>query len=307
MAWPECISVVIPVKNGAETLEAVLDRLHAQKCPSDVEIVVVDSGSTDGSLDIVARHRVLLLRIEPHEFNHGSTRNLGIASTRGELVVLLTQDAVPVDDGLFAALVAPFADARVAGVYGRQIPRDDCDVVRRRQLDGWLTGRLVPARSALDGLSLDSLTPFERYERCVFDNVCSSIRRSVWEALPFPRIPFGEDVAWARSALEAGHVIAYEPSAAVVHSHRRPIAEEYRRERLSHRVLHELFGLATVPRGRDVLRGAMHQLKTDLPYTWRHAPSGRERVRQLVRRACLAFAEPLGQHLGLRDAQRARI
>jgi rhamnosyltransferase len=300
------VSVVIPAKNGADTLDEVLARLSRQQHAGALDVIVVDSGSTDATLDIVARHAVRLHRIEPHEFDHGATRNLGIGLAQGELVVLLTQDAIPADDRLVAGLTAPFADARVAGVYGRQIPRADCDVVRRRQLEGWLTGRLEAARIELDGVALESLPPFERYERCVFDNVCSCVRRSVWEKHPFPRISFGEDVAWARAVLEAGHAIAYEPSAAVVHSHRRPVTEEYRRERVSHRVLFELFGLATVPRKRDVLRGSLRQLLDDLPYTWRHAPRGRERVRQLLRRAGLAAVGPLGQHLGVRDALRAK-
>jgi rhamnosyltransferase len=299
------VSVVIPTKNGADTLDAVLAGLFAQKRRFELEVVVIDSGSTDGTLAIAERHPVRLERIAPHEYNHGATRNLGIGRTTGDPVVLLVQDAIPADESLLENLVRPFEDPRVAGVYGRQIARADCDVVRRRQLEGWLTGRLSPARVTLDGVSLAELPPQERYERCVFDNVCSAVRRSVWERVPFPRIPFGEDVAWSRAVLEAGHAIAYEPTAAVIHSHRRPVAEEYRRERLSHRTLFEQFGIAVLPRRSDVWRGVLWHFRNEVPYAWRHAPRGAERWRQLARMVGLAFAVPLGQHHGVRAAQRA--
>ncbi|RIL07887.1 MAG: hypothetical protein DCC71_01410 [Proteobacteria bacterium] len=306
MPTPECVSVVIPTKDGADTLGELLARLFEQKRRFDLDVVVIDSGSRDATLEIAARHPLRLERIAPREFDHGETRNRGIAMTRGDPIVLLTQDAIPADESLLENIARPFDDVCVAGVYGRQIPRPDCDVVRRRQLEGWLTGRLEPARVELGGTSLDALSPFERYERCVFDNVCSAVRRSVWERIPFRRAAFGEDVAWGRAVLEAGFAIAYEPSAAVVHSHRRPVREEYRRERLSHRVLYELFGLAAVPRRRDVARGVLWHLRNEVPYAWRHAPRGVERWRQLARMAGLALAVPLGQHLGVADARRAR-
>lgn len=306
MPEPECISVVIPTKNGADTLGELLARLFEQKCAAELEVVVIDSGSRDGTREIAARYPLRVEQIAPGEFDHGGTRNRGIALTRGDPIVLLTQDAIPADPGLLDNIAKPFADERVAGVFGRQIPRADCDVVRRRQLEGWLTGRRDPARVELGGVALESLPPFERYERCAFDNVCSAVRRSVWERIPFPRASFGEDVAWGKAVLEAGWAIAYEPAAAVVHSHRRPVSEEYRRERSSHRVLYELFGLATVPRRRDVVRGVLWHLQNEVPYAWRHAPRGLERWRQVARMAGLAFAVPLGQHLGIADARRAR-
>ena len=177
MAAPSRVSVVIPTKDGADTIGEVLERLFRQKHAFEADVVIVDSGSRDRTLELVRRFPVRLEQIAPHDFDHGATRNFAIERTRGDVVVLLTQDAIPADETLLANLAAPFADARVAGVFGRQIARSDCDVVRRRQLEHWLTGRLTPARVQLDGVDLDSLSPLERYERCVFENVCSAVRR----------------------------------------------------------------------------------------------------------------------------------
>jgi rhamnosyltransferase len=152
-------------------------------------------------------------------------------------------------------------------------------------------------------LPLESRSPAERYELCAFDNVCSAIRRSVWDQYPFPVASFGEDIAWGKQVIEAGWAIAYEPEAAVEHSHRRPIFEEYARTRVCHQRLHELFGLATLPRRRDVPRAVLSNWVRDLPYVLRHAPTSLERVRQLARITGLSVLGPLAQNRGIRDAR----
>lgn len=300
------ISVVIPVKDGAETLPQLLDALAAQQSELEIETLAIDSGSRDGSVELMRERGVQVETISPNTFNHGDTRNRAIAGTRGEVAVLLTQDAIPAAPGFIDAIAAPFADASVAGVFGRQIPRDDCDVVTRRQLESWLTGRAEPARAALDGRSLLDRSPGERHALCVFDNVCSAVRRSVWETLPFPRTDFGEDIGWGKSAIEAGFAIAYAPEASVVHSHRRSIFYEYERTRACHRRLNELFELATLPRAADVARAVAANWRNDLPYVAWHAPRGVDWFRQLGRIAGLAVLGPVAQYQGIRDARRAR-
>jgi rhamnosyltransferase len=297
---------VIPTRDGAETLGAVLEGLSRQRVSFELEVVVVDSGSRDETLEILAARSLRPHRIPPADFDHGETRNLGIQLAQGDPVVLLTQDAVPADPDLVEQLVRPFADARVAGVYGRQIPRPDCDVVTRRQLEGWLTGRENATLATLHGRQLEELPPFERLELCTFDNVCSALRRGVWEKIPFPRAAFGEDVAWGKAVLQQGWALAYEPRARVVHSHRRSPLYEYSRTRVCHRTLFDLFELVTVPRARHVVRAGFSNLRSDLPYVWHHAPRGTERWRQLARVGALSWVHPLAQHLGFRDAIRAR-
>jgi rhamnosyltransferase len=305
-AVPERISVVIPVLDGAETLPTLLEALFSQRAPCEYEVVVVDSGSRDGSRDLAKRHPVTLVDVRPSEFDHGETRNLGIRHATGEIIVLLTQDAIPVGTHFLTEIVRPFEDSRVAGVYGRQIPRDDCDVVTARNLRGWMAGRGQAARAQLGSGRLEDLTPAERHELCVFDNVCSAMRRSAWEDQPFPRTRFGEDIAWGKQAITRGWTIAYAPEAAVVHSHRRSLGYEYRRTRVCHETLHELFELETIPRARDVLRAVAWCLSNDLPYVFGNAPPGLERLRQLVRVAGLSIVSPLAQHQGIRDARRGR-
>jgi rhamnosyltransferase len=298
----EIVSIVIPTKDGMEFLPAVLAMLGRQRCEADLQIVAVDSGSNDGTLDLLKRYSVLVRRIPAVEFNHGGTRNFGVRLAKGNPIVFLTQDAVPVAPDFVQNIIQPFKDSRVAGVYGRQVPRANCDVVRRRQLEEWLTGRLEADVRFLNGRNLADLHPFERHRFCTFDNVCSALRREVWQQIPFPHVEFGEDLTWGKKVIEAGWAIAYEPAAAVFHSHRRSILDEYKRTRICHRLLYRLFGMATLPRRSDVMRACVRSLRYDLPYVFRHVPPGAERVRQLFRIAGLSILSPLAQHQGYRDA-----
>ena len=101
------VSIVIPTLNGGTRLRLVLEAIGRQRAGFPVEIIVVDSGSTDGSAEWLAARPLTLVQIAPDAFNHGTTRNLGIERSRGEFVVLLVQDAAPTTDTWLTALVAP--------------------------------------------------------------------------------------------------------------------------------------------------------------------------------------------------------
>jgi len=303
-AVPQLVSVVIPTRDGADTLPELVAALARQRTRFDVEVIAIDSGSRDATREILCAAGVGVHEIAPGDFDHGETRNAAITLATGDPIVLLTQDAVPQGEGFLEALVAPFTDPEVVAVYGRQIPRADCDAVTRRQLEAAPTGRDEAARAQCPPGSLATMQPAQRLHLCTFDNVCSALRREFWRDHPFPRSDFGEDVAFGRSVIEAGLAIAYTPAAAVVHSHRRSLGYEFRRTRLCHRRLHELFELETLPHAAGVARATLANWRRDLPWVWRHAPPGAERARQLLRIAALSFVSPLAQHLGSRDARR---
>jgi rhamnosyltransferase len=138
-----------------------------------------------------------------------------------------------------------------------------------------------------------------RLERCTFDNVCSCIRRTVWEAHPFRSMPIAEDVAWGRDVLRAGYQLAYLPDVVVRHSHDRSPWYEYARTRTLHRQLAELFELETVPSLRHLGRAVAST-------TLLHCRLEGWNPRRLPRALALAVAWPLGQYAGARDARRGR-
>src|SRR5262245_26336323 len=104
MSVPHSVSVVIPVRDGADTLPELLDRLLEQDTPFKCEVIAVESGSRDRSLEILERRGVRIIEIPASEFNHGDSRNLGLKLSMGEVVALLTQDAIPVGRDFLASL-----------------------------------------------------------------------------------------------------------------------------------------------------------------------------------------------------------
>lgn len=287
------VSIVLPTRNGVATLPAVLDAIARQRVDFLFETIAVDSSSTDGTSELLRRRVDRLINVAAEAFDHGLTRNLGIEQARGELVVLLVQDALPASVSWLAALTAPLlADDRLAGTFARQLPRPDASAIARRYLERWSASSPVARTRALASRAeLDALEPMAQLERCAFDNVCSCIRRSVWAEHPFKATPIGEDIEWAREVLLAGYRLANVPSAEVFHSHDRSARYEFVRTYVLHRRLYELFRLRTVPTLPLLGLAIISSLKLH----WRCQPFSRRAV-------ALAFAWPLGQYFGALSA-----
>jgi rhamnosyltransferase len=297
-------SIALVTRNGGQRLVAVLDAIDAQHGRDDVEIVAVDSGSTDGTRERLATRVDRLVDIDPRDFNHGATRNRAIAETRAPLVILLVQDAVPRGLDWLDELLAPLeGDSRLAGSCARQVPRPDASAVVRHHLDRWAAARPEPRTTFADAATLEALPPIERLALCAFDNVCAAIRRAVWEQHPFEATPIAEDIAWARDVLLAGHGLAYAPSAVVEHSHDRSAWYELKRTWVLHQQLHRLFGLRTIPTPLHLARAVAgtaalhHRLVSE-------AGGG---LADHGRAATLAVAWPLGQYAGGVTAAHGRI
>ena len=182
------------------------------------EIIAVDSGSRDGTLQILRRFGVQVIQIPPHEFGHGKTRNLAASHARGEFLVFLTQDATPANSRWLAHLLAPLlANRDVAGAYSRHLPRPHCHPMEwRRIVEEELSGKSESRINSMCNNPEYAQNPALYY---FFANVSSVLRRSVWEQFPFPAVEFGEDQLWAKHVLEAGYKTAYCADSLVYHSH----------------------------------------------------------------------------------------
>jgi rhamnosyltransferase len=217
------ISVIIPVKNGGGDLVRCLDGITRQQVDDEVEIVVVDSGSTDGSVQVARDAGARVHEIPPSAFNHGSTRNLGVSLSSGDLLVFTSQDAFAASDRWLHELTRPLRDdERVAGVYGRQIAHEDAKPPEQFFLDFLYgpTARVQRAASSAE-LSMDTT---------LFSNANSAIRRSVFDEFRFVEdIIMSEDQEWSQRVLLAGWTLIYAPDAAVRHSHPYTIKAAFRR------------------------------------------------------------------------------
>jgi rhamnosyltransferase len=216
------ISVLIPVKNGGSDLIRCLQAIAAQKVDDEVEVVVVDSGSSDGSAERAQELGATVHEIPASEFVHGATRNLAARLSSGDVLVFTTQDAVPATDDWLARLVGALNGDGVVGAYGRQLPHENATPPEQFFLD-FMYGP-SPRTQRLGGIEELS------FEQTLFSNVNSAIPRSAWEANPFrDDVTMSEDQEWSRRMLLAGHTIVYEPEAAVRHSHSYTLRGAFRR------------------------------------------------------------------------------
>ncbi|HEY9895940.1 MAG TPA: glycosyltransferase family 2 protein [Candidatus Sericytochromatia bacterium] len=211
-------SILIRTKNEAKDIARTLDLVTDQTLKPD-EIVVVDSGSTDGTIDIVQqRADVKLITMRPEDFTFGRSLNLGFAATQAEIVIALSAHAFPCDRDWLRHLVEPFDDPRVAGVYGKQAPHLDAYPPVEREYRSFYGDQ--------PRIQTNPQNPDER----TFSNANAAIRRQCWEKRPFDETLSGcEDVEWAWAMLMLGHTILYVPDAVVYHSHNEPLSQVYRR------------------------------------------------------------------------------
>jgi rhamnosyltransferase len=210
------VAVVIRAKNEARFLGETLAAILASAALQPRQLVVVDSGSTDGTQAIATSFpAVTLLQIRPDEFTYGYALNLGVASTDADIVATLSAHSLPADTTWLQQLIQPFSNPQVAGVYGRQRPRSNATVLEL--LGMRLTGVLGDTPRVLD-------------RRPLFSNANGAFRRSLWLDHPFDENVGGaEDIAWVRTMQERGYAIAYQPTAAVYHSHGEPLLKHLRR------------------------------------------------------------------------------
>jgi glycosyltransferase involved in cell wall biosynthesis len=199
------IGVVIRTLNEAELLGTCLETLARQQTPYALDILVVDSGSTDATLDIARGYGARIHEISPENFDYSKALNIGIERVGGDLVLILSAHAIPVDDRWVARMIAPFADPQIAGVASRQIPWHGApwrEVLR--------IAREFPETS--------EIFTHTNADQILFSNAVSCIRRSAWLEEPFT-LPAAEDLEWAQRVVAGGWSVAYAGDAPAYHSH----------------------------------------------------------------------------------------
>jgi rhamnosyltransferase len=222
------VSLIIPTWNGGRWLDSLLAGLARQTLPPD-EILIVDSGSSDATLTIVRRHQaanpcIRLAEIKQTAFDHGGTRSWAARQTTGEIIVCMTQDAVPASDTAVELLVQPFqTNPYLAAAYGRQLPAPDATIFSEH-----LRCFNYPEQS--------QIRCWDDREEHGFKTVFISNSFAAWRRVPlaeqgfFPeRLLFGEDSLTLAKLLEKGYHVQYVSAAAVRHSHNYSIWQDVKR------------------------------------------------------------------------------
>lgn len=226
MSVPEAggVSVVIPVKDGERYFGELLEATLAQR---PLEVLVIDSGSRDRSREIAVTAGARLLEIEPEQFGHGRTRNLGAEQTSGELICFLTQDATPCPGWLDAYREAFALGERIGAAYGPHLPRADTSPMIARELTEFFTGFAPNGTPVVQG----------RGGPAFLSNVNACYARACWQDIRFRELEYSEDQAFGKDMLERGWQKAYHPGAAVLHAH------DYRPSEFMRRYFDEYRGL----------------------------------------------------------------
>jgi glycosyltransferase involved in cell wall biosynthesis len=266
------VTVGLPIRNGERYLDEVLGAVRAQVVDRELELLIVDSGSTDRTIEIAESHGARVHRIPPHEFSHGGTRNLIMELARGDHVAFLTDDATPAHEGWLQALLDAFDAAEdVALAWGPQRPRPGAPLPIRSELERWFAN-WETADGSVNVQRLDrSEAGMAAYRREMwrwqfFSDVNSCVARSAWERVPFRPVPISEDQLIARDMLEAGYAKVFNPRAAVLHSHDYPPLEFFRRYFEEWRGLRETLGIAHPHGLRHGLADVRDSVRADREY-----------------------------------------
>lgn len=242
------VDVVIPTLCPKERFAESVSLLERQSLPVNRIIVMnTEDGGTEGLTDIPAfleRHpKVTLFHLARREFDHGATRNEGVAQSDAEIFVCMTQDALAADEFLLERLVGALLQKEgIAVAYARQLPEEDCSVTERftRQFN-------YPEQSQVKGKADIARLGIKTF---FCSNVCAAYRRDIFDALGgfVPHTIFNEDMIYAARAVYAGYEIAYAADARVIHSHNYTVRQQFSRNfdlGVSHAQYPEIF--ADVP------------------------------------------------------------
>lgn len=216
------LSIIIRAYNEARHIGKLLSGIHQQKLAGidGIEIILVDSGSTDRTREIAISKGAKIVRIKKKDFSFGRALNYGCEVASGRILLFASAHVYPVYNDWLEKIVAPFKNIEVALVYGQQVGNEKTKFSEHQVFKKWF-----PAES-----NYNQQTPFCNNANC-------AIRKSLWDELPYDEQITGlEDMDWANKILDKGYKIVYESEATVVHVHEETpssIRNRYQREAIA--------------------------------------------------------------------------
>lgn len=215
------VSVVIPTYNAEKYLPTLVQSLSEQTIK--FELIIIDSSSTDNTHALVKPHADKIITIPQKEFDHGGTRTKAAKMATGDIIIFLTQDALPTHPNTLEALVLSFNSKHIAVAYGRQLPYDGTNLFGKH-LRTFNYPTTSTTKSIKDKTKYGMKTPF-------LSDSFAAYRKSAMQEVDYFNngLIVGEDVHIGSKLLLKGYSIAYVASSHVYHSHSYTPLQEFKR------------------------------------------------------------------------------
>ena len=294
-------TVALLTFNGDEYLDEVLKAVFSQKTSKKFEVLAIDSGSTDRTLEIIQKYsKIRLHQIPNSEFGHGKTRNLAMSMADSPFVLFLTQDAVPAHDRWLDCMLEPFfISDKVGCAFGKQIPRPHCFVTIKREVTSVF--RSFGDSGSISLQRQTSLTDDMGVTNTYMSDANSAIRKSLHSEVPFRKVDYAEDQALGIDMLSKGYLKAYAPLGSVYHSHDYSPRKYYQRKFDEYVGLRKSTGITAAAGKRELTLGTIKSTLQDYIFLTQDSEMGwAEKTHDFF----LAPFYNLGLRLAIRKAAR---
>lgn len=217
------VDVIIPTYRPDDTTVLLLKKLLKQTYPiHEIHMIDTETGIFPRELENLS-DRVRITKIRQEEFNHGGTRHQGAEQSKAEILVYMTQDAIPANEYLIEELIKPLRDTRVSAAYARQLPKPECKPIERFTCSfNYPDQSYVKTEKDLETMGIKTF---------FCSDVCAAYKKNVYESLGgFERnVIFNEDMIMAAKIIQSGSGVAYASKAKVFHSHSYGYVQQFKR------------------------------------------------------------------------------
>lgn len=217
--FEKSVSVIIPTKNAGKDFPILMKTLNAQRGFEKIEVVVVDSGSTDETLETAKLLGATVINIKPEDFSHSGARNLGAKAASGDYLLFIVQDALPPNDTWLATMYMTLIENDLAVVSCAETPREDADLFYRQNCWNYYnflgvnnTDRIFSLPKSQDYVSLR--------QNGQLSDLANFISRDIFMQYGY-RLNYAEDLDLGIRLIKDGHTLAFLGSSRVIHSHNR--------------------------------------------------------------------------------------
>ncbi|RGH41830.1 MULTISPECIES: glycosyltransferase [Clostridia] len=217
------VDIIIPTYRPDETVVYLIKKLLKQTYPiHEIHIIDTETGIFPKELKNLS-DKIRISKIKPEQFDHGGTRHEGAMQSHTDIIVYMTQDAMPVNEYLIEELVKAFDNEKIAAAYARQLPNSKCNVIER-----YTRAFNYPEQSRIKSMEDLETLGIKTY---FCSDVCAAYRKSVYESLGGfeEKTIFNEDMIMAAKIIQSGGLVKYVAEAKVIHSHNYNCKQQFQR------------------------------------------------------------------------------